>query len=124
MPSVFKPSWTTGVALKTAATLNAGGSLQDDVNLASDGYFEAEFFVSVTTIAAGDITIEVFGSSDVGTSISTEPLQKFIIPFTAAATKSRSFVISGPWRRVKVSNGGASNATLTTKLAGKQMQSV
>ena len=117
--ATFSASWSSASSLRSAAALNTGSSLNDDLNLATDGGFECELTDAITIgsgTPAGDVTIYLYGSADGGTTIDTEPLLVRKIAFSTTGTKTVTLRgIRGSWTRRTITNSTGANATLTTK---------
>lgn len=125
--ATFTPAWTPGATLHTSSDLTVGSpTAQDDFNLASLGYYAIRAQIEINAVTgapSGDVKIEVFSSSDGGTTVDTEPFQTFVLIFTTTGNKKRSFDIWGPWSRVKVTNSVGQTVTYIGKYAGLKQAS-
>lgn len=126
--ATFKPVWSTANSLRSAAALADDASLNDDLDLEAIEGYEAEIQDAITIASgspAGDVTISLYGSTDAGTTIDTEPLLVRKIPFTATGTKTVTIRgIRGSWTRRTILNEAGAAATLTSKYAFLQQTSV
>lgn len=123
--ATFTTSWTNAT-LHSSSSVSNGANVTDDVNIASSGYYRivAQIDLDIASGSpAGDVTIEVFGSSDSGTAVDTIPSQKVTVPFSGTGNKKVSLVIDGPWCRVKVSNGTGVSVTYVGKYSGLKQAS-
>lgn len=112
--ATFSASWTEAQTLHASSSVATGSSAQDSIDLDTLGAYAAHVQVDLDISAGtpnGDVTVEVFKSPNSGTSVDTEPAQKFVIPFTATGSKVKSFTVLGPWARVKVSNETGESVT-------------
>lgn len=127
MPT-YSADWTEAQEYHASATLNAGATSDDNIDVDNAGYYaiRATVDIDLTGSPTGPITVEVFHSTDDGSLYDTEPDQKFVaMQFTgSAARKRRSFVIPTTGRvKIKVTNGTAVNATFIGKYAGLKQAS-
>lgn len=123
--ATFTPSWTNAT-LHASEVVATGASEQDDVNLASSGYYAIEVQIDIDIASGspnGDVVIEVFKSCDGGTSVNTEPSQKCTMTFTTTGNKKRSLTITGPWARIKMTNNTGVNATYIGRYSGLKQAS-
>ena len=120
--ATFTPSWTTAQSLHVSSTVTDGSSETADLDLKVGGYYSALVQISVTVGTGtpdGDCTVEVLGSADDGTTDDTEPMQSYVLNFTATGTKIFSFVVEGiPYAAVKFSNDTSESVTYVAKYAG------
>jgi hypothetical protein len=125
--ATFTVSWTTGTNLHTSAALADAGTVGDDINLASLGYYAVQCQLTLdadTGTPSGDVTVNVYGSADGGTADDTEPLQSYVVNFTAQALKRFSFVVENmPHIRVEVTNNVGESITYSAIYAGLKQSS-
>lgn len=120
--ATIKPTWTENVENRASATLAAGTSDTNDIDLDTLGADLCDVQVNLVIGSSTGITVEVFGSPDSGTIDDTVP----VLSFTMTATDKRSFKLAGmAYAAIKVTNDDGSNATgvLAIKFAWRQWNS-
>lgn len=119
--ATFSVDWTTGTTLHSSSSVSNGGTAQDDLNLDTLGYYRVHAtldFDIASGSPAGDVVIELFGSSDAGTAVDTIAFQKLTVPFAATGNKKISVVFDRPWVRTKITNNTGVSVTYVAKYAG------
>lgn len=120
--ATFTGDWTEGVTLHSSSTLANAASHTDDIDIDTAGYLEVEAQVSIAIASgspAGNVVIDVLASPDSGSTFDTEPLLTVTIPFTATGTKNKTVPgLTGPYRRIKVTNNTGVSVTHASKYAG------
>jgi hypothetical protein len=111
--ATISASWTENQSLQGAQTLNASSSDTDDIDLDTNGYvavliqWKGTFHGSATE----GCTIEVFGSSDSGTSDDTIALCSRKVAVDAGNTVTVSILIENvPYIAVKRTNNDGSHS--------------
>jgi hypothetical protein len=116
-------TWTENQSLTfTDATPAKDASGKVNCDLAASNFVKAEIQISITWGSNGDgpALIQVFGSSDSGTTIDTEPLFELEVDETASGTKIISIPLNGPYRQIEITNQNAysEDITLASEWAG------
>jgi hypothetical protein len=125
MAGTYTPSWTNAT-LHSSSTVTNGSSAQDDLNLATLGYYAIDAQVDIDIASgspSGDVVIEVFKSCDGGTNVNSEASQRCTLSFTATGNKKRGLTITGPWCRVKVTNNTGVSVTYVGRYSGLKQTS-
>lgn len=105
--ATISPNWTEAVSLRAAATLAASGTATNDIDLDTLGADRSEVQVDITIGSSTGVTVEVFGSTDSGTTDDTTPL----LAYTVAANDRRTLILTGAYRQIKLTNNDGTNAT-------------
>ena len=122
-------TWTENVDVYTGQTIGTASSRTDDIDIAAGEYFDifCHFKCTFHGSATAGASIEVFGSTDSGTTDSTDPVIAFDIPVDAGATVVVPFKIPTgvPYVAVKASNLDGSQTLTACELtyAGLQVTS-
>jgi hypothetical protein len=126
--ATITPSWTENVEYHASASLAAGASATDDIDLDNASYDAVQVTVEIVFggTTDGDVDVEILLSSDSGTTDDTEASIKYTIPATDSATKSRSVTVKDtPYIAIKVTNNDSTdNVTYHGWYAGRQWSSV
>ena len=95
--STITPSWTENVSIQTAQTLSAGYCDTDDVDIANEGYDKIVVQASVTfhASATGGYKIEIFNSSDSGTTDDNIPIITQNVSCVSGSTRNISIPVEG-----------------------------
>ncbi len=121
-------SWTENVTLHTSASLAAGATASDDLDIATEGYdlVVIQFRVTFGGSPDGDCDVEIFQSSDSGT---TDDNDQPLVTFTIDRQTSTQVVVSKkvldlPYIIVKLTNNDTTdNVTYEAKYAGREWNS-
>ena len=115
------PTWTENQTLRSAATIVAGGSDTNDLDLDANGYDLAVLQFNITHGSSSGVTVELFSSPDSGT---TEDNTSLPGGFSTDGTDEiRTVTVMGhPYVAVKITNDDGSNATgnIAVLYAGRQ----
>ena len=112
--ATFTVSRTTH-AIENGTAVNNGASDTGDLDLATNGYYEANFNVTfhiASGTPSGDVTISVYQSVNSTGKLETEPSFVTTIPFSATGDK-RIFIggIRCGYVRIKCENDTGENGT-------------
>lgn len=126
--TVTSANWTPNQEHHASASLAAGATVNDNIDLDVDGYDEVEVFISIAfgSTPDDDCLVEIFPSFDGGTTFASRPVYTEIVPFVASITVIQSFTIKGhDFVRVSVTNQDTTDAvTYVGKYNGKEYETV
>lgn len=125
--ATISASWTENQTLHTAATVAAGATATDDIDLAANGYVAVHVMVEILfgSTPDDDVVVNVYGSVDSGTQDATSPLYAFTIPSQTSTTVRHTFTIENvPYIAVAVTNNDSTdNVTYEGLYAGLEYTS-
>jgi len=129
MATITTPAWTEDVSLQAAQTLAASASDTDDVDIATAGYdrIVLQFSVTFHGSATAGYKIEIFSSSNSGTTEDNLPIITQNISLVTSSTKTISIIVDGlPYIAVKRTNldGSQDIANEAVIYAGRKWSSV
>jgi len=105
--ATISSSYTENQSLRASATLAASGTDTNTIDLATNGYIAVQIQTDIDIGSSTGVTVEVFSSSDSGTTVDTVP----IMSYTTDADEVRALFVTGyPFLSVKVTNDDGSNA--------------
>lgn len=120
--ALFTMDYSASIALHTSQTLANGNTANASLDLKTPGYYAAavqvEFDIPSGT-PNGDVVINVYGSVDGGSNVSTEPMQRRVMSFSAIGNKKVDLLVGRvPWARVAVTNNTGVSGTLVSRYSG------
>jgi hypothetical protein len=103
-------TWNEGNTLRSAATIAAGGSDTNDLDIDTNGYDLVVLQFDITHSSSSGVTVELFSSPDSGT---TEDDESLAGGFSTDGTDVvKTVVVMGhPYIAAKITNDDGSNAT-------------
>ena len=120
--ATISSSWTENQTLHSSATVAAGVTATDDIDLAASGYVAAHVMVEIAfgSTPDDDVVVNVFGSVDSGTQDATLPIYSLTIQAATSTTKRATFTVENvPYIAVAVTNNdSADNVTYEGLYAG------
>lgn len=106
--------WTENVNLHTSSSVSSGSSATDDIDLDNAGPYD---MVAITIEIAfggspdGDVTVEIFGSTDSGTNDDTIAIIAASISEATSTTKRATYIVENlPYIAVTVTNNDSTDA--------------
>jgi len=120
-----KPKWSTNQSLRAAATLAAGATEGHDLDLDTSGYDTVTLQFDITHSSSTGVTVNLFSSSDSGTTDDNESLAGGFNTDGTDVVKT-IVVMAHPHLRVSITNDDGSNATgnIAVLYAGRQWETV
>lgn len=128
--ATITPSWTENQTVSgfDDAAIAAAGTTSGDIDMAASGYDVVVIQIKVTFGGTpdGDATIEIFASSDSGTTDDTIALYSISVSETATTTERISITIDrAAFLQVKVTNNDSADTIDVSALyAGRKWSSI
>ena len=105
--ATISPSWTEAVSVRTAATLAASTTSPHNIDLAALGADRSDVQIDIIIGDASGVLVEIVGSPDSGTTEDTTALLSYVV----TANDRRTLIMTGAYRRIKLTNQDATDAT-------------